>query len=94
LRQRRLVHRSRKKRTEVVSYLDKLNDKSLFRTHAFVGGAWLSAEKPDATLSVVNPSTGSVIGTVPDMRALETRRAIAAADTALPAWRDRTAKER
>ncbi|MBW5435757.1 NAD-dependent succinate-semialdehyde dehydrogenase [Bradyrhizobium canariense] len=77
-----------------MSYLDKLNDKSLLRTHAFVGGAWLSAEEPDATLSVVNPSTGSVIGTVPDMRALETRRAIAAAHTALPAWRDRTAKER
>ena len=35
-----------------------------------------------------------VLGTVPVMGAAETRRAIEAASTALPAWAARTAKER
>ena len=41
-----------------------------------------------------NPATGDVLGTVPKMGAAETRRAIEAADAALPAWRAKTAKER
>jgi succinate semialdehyde dehydrogenase (EC 1.2.1.16) len=43
---------------------------------------------------VTNPATGEVIGTVPKMGTAETRRAIEAADKALPAWRALTAKER
>jgi succinate-semialdehyde dehydrogenase/glutarate-semialdehyde dehydrogenase len=43
---------------------------------------------------VDNPADGQLIGTVPDCGAAETRRAIAAASAALPAWRAMMAKER
>jgi succinate-semialdehyde dehydrogenase/glutarate-semialdehyde dehydrogenase len=42
----------------------------------------------------VNPATGEVLADVPRMGAEETRRAIAAAGRALPAWKHATAKER
>ncbi len=45
-------------------------------------------------INVVNPATGSVLGTVPKLGAEETRRAIEAAERAWPAWRAKTAKER
>jgi succinate-semialdehyde dehydrogenase/glutarate-semialdehyde dehydrogenase len=47
-----------------------------------------------ATIDVDNPATGDVLGTVPKMGAAETRRAIEAAEAALPGWRAKTAKER
>jgi succinate-semialdehyde dehydrogenase/glutarate-semialdehyde dehydrogenase len=70
-----------------------LRDLSLFREQAFIAGRWEggSASPPK---QVVNPANGKVIGTVPNMGAAETRRAIDAADKALPDWRARTAKER
>jgi succinate-semialdehyde dehydrogenase/glutarate-semialdehyde dehydrogenase len=37
---------------------------------------------------------GIVIGSVPNMGTVETRRAIELANAALPAWRSKTAKER
>jgi succinate-semialdehyde dehydrogenase/glutarate-semialdehyde dehydrogenase len=43
---------------------------------------------------VRNPATGEVIGEVPAMGAAETRRAIEAANRALPGWRAMLAKER
>ena len=46
------------------------------------------------TLEVTNPATLKRLGSIPNMGAAETRRAIAAAAAALPAWRARTAKER
>jgi succinate-semialdehyde dehydrogenase/glutarate-semialdehyde dehydrogenase len=70
-----------------------LKDPSLFRQQCYVDGAWVDADDR-ATLAVVNPATGSQIGTVPKMGAAETRRAIEAANAALPAWRSKTAKER
>src|SRR2546429_1076458 len=71
----------------------KLKNPDLLRTQAHTGGAWV---KPDsgATCEVMNPATGEPLGTVPDMGAAETRRAIAAAGNALPAWAAKTAKER
>ncbi len=45
-------------------------------------------------MKVDNPADGSLVGTVPDMGAAETRRAVEAANAALPAWRALTAKER
>src|SRR5262245_35550743 len=70
-----------------------LRDMSLFREQAFLGGRWESAATHQVK-QVTNPATGKLIGTVPDMGAAETRRAIEAADKALPDWRSRTAKER
>ncbi|NNM70810.1 NADP-dependent succinate-semialdehyde dehydrogenase [Enterovirga sp. DB1703] len=70
-----------------------LSDPKLFRQQCYVDGAWVDADG-GATIAVDNPSTGDVLGTVPKMGAAETRRAIEAAEAALPAWRARTAKER
>jgi succinate-semialdehyde dehydrogenase/glutarate-semialdehyde dehydrogenase len=70
-----------------------LKDPSLFCQQAFVGGEWRDADGGSA-IEVHNPATGEVIGTVPRMGAAETRRAIAAAETAQRAWKKRTAKDR
>nr|WP_314491231.1 NADP-dependent succinate-semialdehyde dehydrogenase [uncultured Pseudomonas sp.] len=71
----------------------QLKDAQLFRQQAYINGQWLDADNGQ-TLNVTNPATGEVIGTVPKMGTAETRRAIEAADKALPAWRALTAKER
>src|SRR5215813_4318068 len=71
----------------------KLKDPKLFRQQCYIDGAWVDADGW-ATIAVDNPATGDTLGTVPKMGADETRRAIEAADRALPAWRAKTAKER
>src|SRR5476649_1360998 len=71
----------------------QLKDSQLFRQQAFIDGAWVDADNGQ-TIKVNNPATGEILGTVPKMGAAETRRAIEAADKALPAWRALTAKER
>ena len=71
----------------------QLNDPKLFRQQAYIDGAWADADNGQ-TLKVNNPATGEIIGSVPKMGATETRRAIEAADKALPAWRALTAKDR
>jgi succinate-semialdehyde dehydrogenase/glutarate-semialdehyde dehydrogenase len=70
-----------------------LRNKSLFRQQAFIAGRWEDAPN-GAVIEVVNPANGRVLGTVPNLGAAETRRAIEAAEKALPDWRARTAKER
>ena len=45
-------------------------------------------------VDVTDPASGHVVGTIPDMGANETRRAIEAANVAWPAWRAKTAKDR
>ena len=70
-----------------------LRDMSLFREQAFLAGRWENAANGQVK-QVFNPATGHLLGTVPNMGAAETRRAIEAADKALPDWRARTAKER
>ncbi len=71
----------------------KLNDMALFRQQCYVAGRWTDADN-SATIEVINPANGELLGTVPKMGAAETRRAIEAAEAALPAWRSKTAKER
>ncbi|MBA1262159.1 NADP-dependent succinate-semialdehyde dehydrogenase [Stutzerimonas stutzeri] len=71
----------------------QLKDPSLFRQQAYIDGAWLDADE-GLTLKVNNPASGDILGTVPKMGAAETRRAIEAAERALPAWLELTAKER
>ena len=70
-----------------------LKDASLFRQQAYVNGVWCDADSGE-TESVENPADGSRIGTVPNMGAVETRRAIAAASAAFAQWRGLTATER
>src|SRR6201994_1050157 len=71
----------------------ELKDPKLFRQQCYVNGEWVDALNR-GTIPVTNPATGETLGTVPRMGAEETRRAIEAADRALPAWRGKTAKER
>jgi succinate-semialdehyde dehydrogenase/glutarate-semialdehyde dehydrogenase len=71
----------------------QLNDNRLFRQQAYIDGAWQGADDQQS-LTVSNPATGEALGSVPKMGRAETRRAIEAAEAALPAWRALTAKER
>jgi len=70
-----------------------LKDAKLFREQCYIDGAWVDADDK-STIAVNNPADGALLGTVPRMGVAETRRAIAAANAAFPAWRARTAKER
>ncbi len=71
----------------------ELKDPDLFRQQAFVNGQWCEADH-GARTDIHNPATGEKLGSVPNMGRAETRRAIAAAQAAQPAWRALTAKER
>jgi succinate-semialdehyde dehydrogenase/glutarate-semialdehyde dehydrogenase len=68
----------------------RLNDPSLLREQCFVGGAWIG----QGTVPVTDPATGTIIASVPDVGAAETRAAIDAAEAARPAWSARTAGDR
>jgi succinate-semialdehyde dehydrogenase/glutarate-semialdehyde dehydrogenase len=70
-----------------------LKDPALLRQQCYIAGQWIGADS-GATHPVVNPANGKLIGTSPIMGAVETRRAIEAANAAWPAWRAKTAKER
>ncbi len=71
----------------------KLKDPLLLRQDCYINGQWLAADG-GKTIDVTNPATNELLGTIPRMGTNETRRAIEAADAALPAWRAKTAKER
>ena len=73
--------------------LPKLNDEKLLRQQCYIDGAWADADSGE-TLEVTNPATGEALGSIPKMGEAETRRAIEAANAAMPAWRAKTAKER
>ncbi len=70
-----------------------LKDPDLLRQQAFVGGRWVDADG-GGVVPIFGPADGAALGSVPDMGAAETRRAIEAAAAAWPAWRAKTAKER
>ncbi len=70
-----------------------LKDPELFRQANYINGEWVQADS-GRTIAVRNPANGEVVGTVPAMGAVETRRAIEAALAAFPAWRALLAKER
>jgi succinate-semialdehyde dehydrogenase / glutarate-semialdehyde dehydrogenase len=71
----------------------QIKDKNLLRTQCFINGIWCDADNHQ-TINVTNPATQSVMGTVPKMGTLETRRAIEAANAAQASWRAKTAGER
>ena len=68
-------------------------DPSLFKTQSYLNGEWIDADS-GKRFDVDNPADGAIVASVPDCGAAETKRAIAAADAALPAWRALTAKAR
>jgi succinate-semialdehyde dehydrogenase/glutarate-semialdehyde dehydrogenase len=65
----------------------------LFRSQCCINGGWCDADDR-TTVIVRNPATGQPLGTVPNMGAAETRRAIDTANRAWPGWRAKTARER
>jgi succinate-semialdehyde dehydrogenase/glutarate-semialdehyde dehydrogenase len=71
----------------------KLKDKNLFRQQCYINGSWLDADSGES-IDVTNPATGEKLGTVPNMGAEETRRAIEAAEEAFYSWRRTTAYEK
>ncbi len=71
----------------------QLNDKTLFKGKAFVGGRWIDADNGE-TFGVSNPATGEIIAQVARCGGAETRRAIEAAEHAQQLWRKKTASQR
>ncbi|RUM05174.1 NAD-dependent succinate-semialdehyde dehydrogenase [Rhizobium chutanense] len=65
----------------------------LLRDAGYINGAWTSGNAT-GTFDVLNPATGELLASLPDMGAAETRSAIDAAHAAQPAWAARPAKER
>lgn len=63
------------------------------RAAGYINGAW-TAGGATKTFDVVNPATGEVLASLPDMGAAETTAAIDAAYIAQAAWAARPAKER
>jgi len=79
--------------TKSESVAAQLKDARLFREVCYVDGQWVKA-KSGGTVSVDNPATGEIIGSVPKLGAAETRDAIEAANNAFPVWSKKTGKER
>ncbi len=73
--------------------MHNLKDGALLRQQCYIDGRWVGSDS-GATIAVSNPATAEAIGSIPKMGAAETRRAIAAANAALPGWRSKTAAER
>ena len=73
--------------------LSRLSDPGLLREELFVGGEWIAAGD-DRRFDVRDPATGELVASVASATREDTRRAIAAAAAALPAWAALTAKER
>ena len=68
-------------------------DHKLFRSRCYIDGEWVAGQGGEG-ISIVNPSTGKPIGSVPKLEAADVRRAIEAAHAAFSSWRAKTAKER
>ena len=71
--------------------LSQLNDATLLKTQGLVDGQWVAGSEQFA---VHDPATGAAIAQVANLTPAHTGQAIAAANTAWPAWRDLTPKER
>lgn len=67
-------------------------DNRFFREACFIGGEWMSAAGD--VIEVNNPATGEILGGVPKFGRNETKKAIAAASAAFPAWRAASPDER
>ncbi|MET1079786.1 MAG: NADP-dependent succinate-semialdehyde dehydrogenase [Pseudomonas sp.] len=75
------------------SALSTLKDPSLFKDKNYIDGQWVGADN-GTTIDVDNPADGSVVGTVPNCGAAETKRAIEAARVAQHSWAKLTGRER
>ncbi|MCI0516731.1 MAG: NAD-dependent succinate-semialdehyde dehydrogenase [Woeseiaceae bacterium] len=71
----------------------QISNKMLLKTQAYINGAWVDSDTRQ-TYPVNNPANGTLIAECASCGKAETRRAIEAADAAMPAWRKRSAKDR
>ena len=71
----------------------KLDRRELLCSLCYIDGQWIDGGD-GRRITVVNPASGTAIGTVPALGRRETAAAIDAAHRAWPAWRGLTAKER
>jgi len=70
-----------------------LKDPSLLKQQGYINGVWCDADNGE-TVPVTNPATGATLGTIPNMGAAETHRAIDGANKAFKTFRKLLAKER
>lgn len=70
-----------------------LQHNKLFRQQAYINGEWTNANNGE-NYAITNPFDNSEIGKVPNMGAIETEKAIQAANAAFPKWKAKTAGER
>lgn len=70
-----------------------LKDAALWREAACIGGEWIG-QTPHGCYALHNPADGSLLAELPRCRKDETRRAIAAAQSAFVPWRRTTARHR
>ncbi|MBC7706439.1 MAG: aldehyde dehydrogenase family protein, partial [Rhodoferax sp.] len=68
-----------------------LKDATLFKTDALINGQWVAGS---ARFDVNDPSSGLKLADVANLGAQDAETAIAAANAAWPAWRNKTGKER
>ncbi len=73
------------------SPLALLKDPSLLKTDALINGQWV---KGSSRFAVTDPATGAHLADVANLGPADAELAIAAANAAWPAWRNKTAKER
>jgi len=72
----------------------RLTNSNLLSQAAFVAGNWVDQAQADKTFDVLNPSTGELIATLPDLGVTETKTAINAAYVAQKDWAAITGKDR
>ncbi|XP_077992127.1 succinate-semialdehyde dehydrogenase, mitochondrial-like [Glandiceps talaboti] len=65
----------------------------LFFDKAYIGGKWTSAQD-GSTFEVRNPSTGELLGSVPDMKASDAEMAVKTAYETFQTWKGTLPKER
>src|SRR5688572_33205953 len=73
------------------SPLSSLNDATLLKTAALIGGEWIAGQ---SRFAVNDPATGQKLVDVANLGAADAQAALQAANGAWPAWRARPAKDR
>lgn len=71
----------------------KITTNPYFREQGYIDGLWCNA-KNNETVEVIDPATGTLLGTIPNMATEEAIMAVDAAQKALPKWRALTAHQR
>lgn len=71
----------------------KITTNPYFHEQGYIDGLWCNA-KNNETVDVIDPATGAILGTVPNMATQEAIMAVDAAQKALPKWRALTAHQR